>query len=225
MREKFFEEGHYKLRLDHIQPKEAKPHNRIHLNCSMPLLEDDLKHAPTKIRRLAEIVANIELDTSKILLTTKLPGIDIEIFPTPPTAKTVPVIICLTNCILRDLQLNRSKKGELRLYFAIGIAWDTGVWKWGGKQFSMDCFAKFSKSQTELFDDHPADQAITQPSAEQVEALAQELAGNRPASPQTPLIDPLEADSKRKRGHVRKSRKPGVLAFNKKGSRDVRPNA
>ena len=234
MREKFFQEGHYKLRLDDIKPKQAKPHNRIHLNCSMLLLEDDLRHAPTKIRRVWEIVSNPELDTVKIAITSKLTGMDIEIYPTPPTAKSVPLLICLSNTILRDIEVHRRLKGEIRLYFSIGLAWDSAVWKWGGKQFSMDCFATFSQSQTELFDDNPADQAIA-PSEErerlrgvEVEDLGHELGTSAPASLETPGIDPLRAEgsfdpNKRGKGKGRKLR---TLAFrNVRGKRDARPHA
>jgi hypothetical protein len=234
MREKFFQEGHYKLRLDDIKPKQAKPHNRIHLNCSMLLLEEDLRYAPTKIRRVWEIVSNPELDTVKIAITSKLAGMDVEIFPTPPTSKSVPLLISLTNTILRDIEVHRRLKGEIRLYFSIGMAWDTAVWKWGGKQFSMDCFAKFSQSQTELFDDNPADQAI-QPSEErerlrgvEVDSLARELGTNAPVSLESPAIDPLRAEgafdsSKRPKSKAKKLR---TLAFrNARGKADARPNA
>jgi hypothetical protein len=230
MREKFFQEGSYKLRLDDIKPKEAKPHNRIHLNFSMPLridpkdpAGDDLKYAPTRIRRLAEIVSNIDLNCPRIPITTKLPGIDIEIFATPPTSKTVPLVVCLSNSIVRDIEIDRSKKGEIRLYFSLGIAWDTSVWKWGGKQVFMDCFAKFSQSQSELFDDNAADEAISKPasaSADPVEQLARDLGTDAPEAPQSPLIDPLQADPKPRRGRARKMKViPG------KGARDVRPHA
>jgi hypothetical protein len=230
MREKFFQEGNYKLRLDDIKPKEAKPHNRIHLNFSMPLridpkdaAGDDLKYAPTRIRRLAEIVSNIDLNCPRIPITTKLPGIDIEIFPTPPTSKTVPVLVCLSNAIVRDIEIDRSKKGEIRLYFSLGIAWDTSVWKWGGKQIFMDCFAKFSQSQSELFDDNPADEAISKPasaSEEAVEDLARDLGTDAPDRSQTPLIDPLQTDQKPRRARPKK-----MKALPWKGARDARPHA
>jgi hypothetical protein len=231
MREKFFQEGHYKLRLDDIKPKQAKIHNRIHLNCSMLLLEDDLRHAPTKIRRIWEIVSNPELDTVKIAVTSKLTGMDIEIYPTPPTAKSVPLLICLSNTILRDIEVHRRLKGETRLYFSIGIAWDTAVWKWGGKQFSMDCFAKFSQSQTELFDDNKADSVIeraTDDLAERVDALVQEGLGNAAEGTVSPGIDPLRAElaigtNKRGKGKGKKLR---TLAFrNARGKADARPHA
>lgn len=234
MREKFFQEGHYKLRLDDIKPKQAKPHNRIHLCCSMLLLEEDLRHAPTKIRRVWEIVSNPELDTVKIAVTSKLTGMDIEIYPTPPTAKSVPLLVCLSNTILRDIEVHRRLKGEIRLYFSIGLAWDSAVWKWGGKQFSMDCFAKFSQSQTEMFDDNPADQAIA-PSEErerlrgvEVDSLAHELGTNATASLETPGIDPLRAEGAFDPNKSRKSRtkKPRTLAFRSaRGKGDARPNA
>lgn len=233
MREKFFQEGHYKLRLDDIRPKQAKPHNRIHLNCSMLLLEDDLRHAPTKIRRVWEVVSNPELDTVKIAITSKLTGMDIEIYPTPPTAKSVPLLICLSNTILRDIEVHRRLKGEIRLYFSIGLAWDTAVWKWGGKQFSMDCFAKFSQSQTEMFDDNPADQTIASPEAErlrtvEVEDLAAQLGTNATVSLETPGVDPLRAElaldpKKPRKGKAKKLRTLAFRSAAKKG--DARPHA
>jgi hypothetical protein len=233
MREKFFQEGHYKLRLDDIRPKDAKPHNRIHLNCSMLLTEDDLKHAPTKVRRVWEIVSNPELDTVKIAITSKLKGMDLEIFPTPPVSQKVPLLVCLSNCILRDIEVHRRLKGEIRLYFSLGLAFDSGVWKWGGKQFAMDCFVKFSQSQSELFaDDNPADQAIP-PSAErerlreaEIDDLATPLGTNATASLETPGIDPLRAVDVRDPDRKRKAKKMKALWANqKKGRSDARPNA
>jgi hypothetical protein len=233
MREKFFEVGHYKLRLDDIRPKDAKPHSRIHLNCSMLLTEEDLKHAPTKIRRVWEIVANPQLDAVKIAITSKLKGMDLEVYPTPPHSGKVPLLVCLSNCILRDIEVHRRLKGEIRLYFSLGIAFDSAVWKWGGKQVFMDCFAKFSQSQTEMFDDNPADQVIASPEAErlrsvQVEDLAAQLGTNATVSLEAPGIDPLRAEgafdpNKPPKGRAKKLR---TLAFrNAKGKGDARPNA
>jgi hypothetical protein len=226
MREKFFQEGHYKLRLDDIRLKDAKPVNRIHLNCSMLLTEEDLKHAPTKIRRVWEIVANPELDAVKIAITSKLKGMDLEIFAIPPTSKNVPLLVALSNCILRDIEVHRRLKGEIRLYFTLGIPFDSAVWKWGGKQFTMDCFAKFSQSQSELFDDNAADQAI-EPSRERerlavaaVEDLAAQLGTNATASLETPGIDPLGTTAKRKT----KAKKMKALWAREK-ARDARPHA
>jgi hypothetical protein len=129
----------------------------------------------------------------------------------------------LSNAIVRDIEIDRSKKGEIRLYFSLGIAWDTSVWKWGGKQIFMDCFAKFSQSQSELFDDNPADEAISKPasaSEEAVEDLARDLGTDAPDRSQTPLIDPLQTDQKPRRARPKK-----MKALPWKGARDARPHA
>src|SRR5882762_6825863 len=113
MREKFFQKGSYKLRLDDIKPREAKPHKRIHVNCSMVLTENELDYAPTRIRRVWEIVANPQLDTFKVAISSQLKGIDIEMFAGDPTDnKKVPLLVCISNCILRDIHLDREKVDE-----------------------------------------------------------------------------------------------------------------
>src|SRR4029077_16619907 len=139
MKTKFFLEGFYKVRLDHIQPKEAKPANRIHLKFAMLLVPDEMQQAPTQVRRVFELISDTELEIPKATLATKLKGLDIEIFPTPPTSKKVPVLVTLNSCILRDIGIQRFKT-DVRLCFSVGIAWDRNVWKWGGDQVFMECF-------------------------------------------------------------------------------------
>jgi len=182
MKTKFFLDGHYKLRLDHIQPKEAKPSNRIHLKFAMLLLPDEMKAAPTQVRKAFEIIENTELEIPSIPIATKIKGVDIEIYPTPPTAKSVPINITLVSCVLRDIRIHRLVKGEIRLHFSVGITWDRKVWKWGGDLAFMECFAKFYQSQTTLLDESEADESLESPppDAAQVEAAAADLAPELP---------------------------------------------
>jgi hypothetical protein len=208
MREKFFSKGSYQLRLDDIRPRDAKPHKRIHLNCSMALdgeNEQQIAAAPTRIRRVWEIVANSQLDVFKVPLSTQLKGIDIEMFACDPTGqeKKVPLLVAISNAILRDIHLDREKidekHWETRLYFSVGISWDSKVWKWGAEYVFMECFAKFSQSQGEFFDENEADFApapIASAEAErlktvEVEELAKEIAPHAPEPAQAPAIDPL----------------------------------
>src|SRR5580704_612420 len=171
MREKFFNKGSYLLRLDDIRPKEAKPNKRIHLNCSMELTEDEVQQAPTRIRRVWEIVANPQLDTFHVPISSQLKGIEIELFPTMPE-KDTPTLLCIKNSILRDIRIDREKVDEknwtTRLCFSLGISWDSNVWKWGEDYVFMECYAQFSQSQSELFDDNPADAVIATPEAERL---------------------------------------------------------
>lgn len=238
MREKFFQKGSYLLRLDDIRPKEAKPNKRIHLNCSMVLEESTIEHAPTRIKRVWEIVANPQLDTFHVPISSQLKGIEIELFrslPLPLPAEPVPLLICIKNSILRDIRIDREKvsekEWEVRLRFSLGISWDSAVWKWGEDYVYLDCYAKFSQSQAELFDDNEADREIARsPEAErlrgvEIDELAGEL-GTRPAeAPETPAIDPLRADgsldpNKPKRGRPKKMKIVGG-----KGNGDARPHA
>ena len=207
MREKFFSKGSYLLRLDDIRPREAKPNKRIHLNCSMELTEDEVQQAPTRIRRVWEIVANPQLDTFHVPISSQLKGIEIELFPTMPE-KDTPTLLCIKNSILRDIRIDREKVDEknwtTRLCFSLGISWDSNVWKWGEDYVFMECYAQFSQSQSELFDDNPADAVIATPEAErlrnaQVEDLAAQLGTNAPEVTQAPAIDPLRTDEKPKR--------------------------
>ena len=229
MREKFFQKGSYLLRLDDIRPREAKPNKRIHLNCSMVLTEDEIEHAPTRIRRVWEIVANPQLDTFHVPISSQLKGIEIELFPSLPEKHT-PLLICIKNSILRDIRIDREKvsekEWEVRLRFSLGISWDSAVWKWGEDYVFLDCYAKFSQSQAELFDDNEADREIARsPEAErlrgvEVEDLAGEL-GTKPADvPETPAIDPLLTDAKPKRGRPKK-----LKLVPDKGNGHARPNA
>jgi hypothetical protein len=229
MREKFFQKGSYLLRLDDIRPREAKPNKRIHLNCSMVLTEDEIEHAPTRIRRVWEIVANPQLDTFHVPISSQLKGIEIELFPSLPGPGT-PLLICIKNSILRDIRIDREKvsekEWEVRLRFSLGISWDSAVWKWGEDYVFLDCYAKFSQSQAELFDDNEADREIARsPEAErlrgvEVEDLAGEL-GTKPADvPETPAIDPLLTDAKPKRGRPKK-----LKLVPDKGNGHARPNA
>jgi len=224
MSERFFNKGSYQLRLDDIRPKEAKPAKRIHLNCSMALSEDDLEFAPSRIRRIWEIVANPKLDTFRIPMSSQLKGIDIEIFAIEPT-KNTPLVVCLSGCILRDIHLDREKvdtEWEVRLNFSVGITWDSAVWKWGEKYVFMECFAKFSQSQAELFDENDADANIERPDspAEVVEQLAKDLGTNAPAVTETPAVDPLQTDLKPRRGKKRNGA-PGMQVV----PRESRPHA
>lgn len=199
----------------------------------MPLEEDDLRFAPTRIRRVWEIVANPQLDAFRVPISTQLKGIDIEMFATEPANKHVPLLVCISNCILRDIHINREKvtetEWETRLYFSVGISWDSGVWKWGEHYVFMECFAKFSQSQGEMFDDNPADVPIATPEAErlrtaEVEDLAKQLGTNVPALSGSPGIDPLRADAeaKTRRGRPRKN----ALPFESGGKgHATRPNA
>jgi hypothetical protein len=232
MREKFFQKGSYRLRLDDIKPREAKPHKRIHLNCSMVLTETNLDYAPTRIRRVWEIVANPQLDTFRVAISSQLKGIDIEMFQEDPADKHVPLVVCLSNCILRDIHLDREKvdekNWEVRLNFSLGISWDKSVWMWGEEYVFLECYAKFSQSQSELFDENEADREITPAPSEErerlrgveVEVLGRELGNSTPETPQTPGIDPLLSDAIAKPKRVRKMK---VIAG--KGNGDVRPNA
>lgn len=212
MKTRFSLAGHYRLRLDHIQPKEAKPVNRIHLNFGMLLIEDEMSQAPTQIRKVYQLISDPELEIPKAMIATKIKGIDIEIFPTPPVTKSVPVLVTLSNCILRDIQIHRLKKGEVKLYFSVGIAWDTAVWRWGGEQVFMECFAKFFESQSTLLDESEADESLNQPPAatqlhasdpSRTESLALSLAQpeekSRLAGGPPSAEDPLKARSKRGR--------------------------
>jgi hypothetical protein len=203
MREKFFQEGNYRLTLDDIRAREAKPKNRIELDCSMLLERDDLKHAPTRIRRVWEIVSNPELDTIKIEITSSVKAIDVEMFATPPDGKT-PLVICLSNCTIGDLEVHRQRSGEIRLNFSIELDFSSAVWTWAGKQAFMDCFARFSESQTELFDE-PAEKPAkvirkpVEPSLESAETCARETCarelGTAPPEPAgAPGIDPLRSE-------------------------------
>jgi hypothetical protein len=239
MREKFFTKGTYLLRLDDIRPKEAKPNKRIHLNCSMVLTEDEIEHAPTRIRRVWEIVANPQLDTFHVPISSQLKGIEIETYPSLPLPGT-PLLVSIKNSILRDIRIDREKvdekEWEVRLRFSLGISWDSAIWKWGEDYIFIDCYAKFSQSQAELFDDHEADQQI-EPSAEvqrlrmvEVEELAGEL-GTRPVETrETRAIDPLltHQDEKLNRNMEEKPRRgrPKKLKLvTDKGNGHARPEA
>jgi hypothetical protein len=203
MREKFFTKGSYQLRLDDIRPRDAKPHKRIHLNCSMALDEQQIAAAPTRIRRVWEIVANSQLDVFKVPLSTQLKGIDIEMFACDPTGqeRKVPLLVAISNAILRDIHLDREKldekNWETRLNFSVGISWDSKVWKWGAEYVFMECFATFSQSQGEFFDENEADVApIASAEAERlktvkVEELSKEIAPRAAEPAQAPGIDPL----------------------------------
>jgi hypothetical protein len=200
------------VRLEFVQPREAKPRNRIHLLFSMLLTGHDLEDAPTHVRRVADMVAKQELDIPKVPIATKIKGIDIEIFATPPS-KTTPLQVAMSNCILRDLVVARSggksaAKGELRLFFSVGISFDKKVWKWSADAFTYDCFAKFTQSQSEMFDESEADEQIAPPpavelSAEQAHSLA-ERPGNESDEPllrgPDPLMGPLRDMPKPRRG-------------------------
>jgi hypothetical protein len=232
MREKFFQKGAYLLRLDDIRPREAKPNKRIHINCSMELTEGEISHAPTRIRRVWEIVANPQLDTFHVPISSQLKGIEIELFATEPILPNdVPVLLCIKNSILRDIRIDREKVDEknwsTRLRFSLGISWDSNVWKWGEDYVFMECYAKFSQSQSELFDDNPADEVIATPEAErlrtvEVEDLASQLGTNAPGATETPAIDPLLNDAEPRR----RRRKSNLgLVSTRKGKSDVRPNA
>lgn len=231
MREKFFTKGSYLLRLDDIRPKEAKPAKRIHLNCSMVLDENEVEQAPTRIRRVWEIVANPNLDTFHVPISSQLKGIEIELYPSLPT-KDVPLLVAIKNSILRDIRLDREKvsekEWEVRLRFSLGISWDSAVWQWGEDYVFMECYAKFSQSQADLFDDNEADQAI-EPSAEvqrlrgvEVEELAGELGTKPQDAPQIVAIDPLahDAAAKPKRGRPKK-----LKLVPDKGNGHARPEA
>jgi hypothetical protein len=240
MREKFFTKGSYLLRLDDIRPKEAKPNKRIHLNCSMVLTEDEIEHAPTRIRRVWEIVANPQLDTFHVPISSQLKGIEIETYPSLPGPGT-PLLVSIKNSILRDIRIDREKvsekEWEVRLRFSLGISWDSAIWKWGEDYVFLDCYAKFSQSQAELFDDHEADQVI-EPSAEvqrvrtvEVEELAGEL-GTRPVETrETPAIDPLRAAQVLTAGVIANTEKPRrgrpkkVKVVSDKGNGHARPEA
>jgi hypothetical protein len=203
MKTKFFLDGHYKLRLDHIQPKEAKPSNRIHLKFAMLLLPDEMKAAPTQVRKAFEIIENTELEIPSIPIATEIKGVDIEIYPTPPTAKSVPINITLVSCVLRDIRIHRLVKGEIRLHFSVGITWDRKVWKWGGDLVFMECFAKFYQSQTTLLDESEADESLQAPPDADVVALAAEL--NTPDLPGIETANPSRrAKSKGGRGRTLK---------------------
>jgi len=229
MREKFFTKGSYLLRLDDIRPREAKPNKRIHLNCSMELTEDMMQHAPTRIRRVWEIVANPQLDTFHVPISSQLKGIEIELFPSEPILPNdVPVLVCIKNSILRDIRIDREKVDEknwtTRLCFSLGISWDSNVWKWGEDYVFMECYAQFSQSQSELFDDNPADAVIATPEAErlrnaEVEDLAAQLGTNAPEVTQAPGIDPLRTDTETPRRRRKKLTMPW------KGKSDAQPHA
>lgn len=202
MKTKFFLEGHYRVRLDHIQPKEAKPHNRIHLKFAMLLTEEEMKQAPTNIRKTYALISDQELEMPKAMIATKLKGIDIEIFATPPVSKKVPLIATLTNCILRDILIHRLTKGEIRMFFSVGIAFDRAVWKWCGNQVFMDCFAKFAQSQSAMFDEDPADETLHDDETgsgrdDELDELAADLndgksaAAGDPVHGPDPLLSPL----------------------------------
>lgn len=230
MSEKFFQKGSYLLRLDDIRPREAKPNKRIHLNCSMVLSEDDISAAPTQIRRVWEIVANPKLDTFHVPISSQMKGIEIELYPTEPYEKT-PLLVAIKNTILRDIRIDREKldekNWEVRLRFSLGIQWDTAVWKWGEDYVFLECFARFSQSQAELFDDNPADAVIATPETErlrgvEVEDLARDLGTNAPAVTESPAIDPLRADSETK---PRKRGRPKLVPNGKGSARDVRSHA
>jgi hypothetical protein len=234
MREKFFTKGIYLLRLDDIRPKEAKPNKRIHLNCSMVLTEDEIEHGPTRIRRVWEIVANPQLDTFHVPISSQLKGIEIETYPTLPSPGT-PLLVSIKNSILRDIRIDREKvsekEWEVRLRFSLGISWDSAIWKWGEDYVFFDCYAKFSQSQAELFDDHEADREI-EPSAEvqrlrtaEVEESAGEL-GTRPVkAPETPAIDPLRDDGSLDPNKPRRGRPRKMKVVGGKGNGDARPHA
>ena len=229
MREKFFQKGSYLLRLDDIRPREAKPNKRIHLNCSMVLEDDTIEHAPTRIRRVWEIVANPQLDTFHVPISSQLKGIEIELFPSLPL-KDVPLLVAIKNSILRDIRLDREKvsekEWEVRLRFSLGISWDGAVWKWGEDYVFLECYAKFSQSQADLFDDNEADREIARsPEVErlrsvEVEDLAGELGTKPVETPETPAIDPLLSDAKPKRGRAKK-----MKLVPDKGNGNVRPHA
>jgi hypothetical protein len=234
MREKFFTKGSYLLRLDDIRPKEAKPNKRIHLNCSMVLTEDEIEHAPTRIRRVWEIVANPQLDTFHVPISSQLKGIEIETYPSLPAPGT-PLLVSIKNSILRDIRIDREKvsekEWEVRLRFSLGISWDSAIWKWGEDYVFLDCYAKFSQSQAELFDDHEADREI-EPSAEvqrlriaEVEELAGEL-GTRPVkAPEMPAIDHLRADGDLDPNKPRRGRPKKLKLVTDKGNGHARPEA
>lgn len=138
--------------------------------------------APTQVRKAFELIQNTELEIPSIPIATKIKGVDIEIYPTPPTAKSVPINITLANCVLRDIRIHRLTKGEIRLHFSVGISWDRKVWKWGGDLAFMEFFAKFYESQTTLLDESKADESLEPPlpDAAQVEAAAADLAPDLP---------------------------------------------
>lgn len=217
MKTKFFLEGHYRLTLDHIQPKEAKPTNRIHLKFAMLLVDDEMKQAPTPIRKVFELISDAELEIPKALLATKIKGIDVEIFPTPPTAKTVPILVTLNSCVLRDIQIHRLKKGEVKLFFSVGIAWDSKVWKWGGDNVFLDCFAKFHESQGMLLDESEADESLSAPpptteahltDPDSVGSLARDLRTNHRPNPleAAPGLRTMKLMPRSKRGRGRNAR-------------------
>jgi hypothetical protein len=151
-------------------------------------MPEEMKQAPTQVRKVFELIADTELEMPKALLVTKIPGIDIELFPTPPISKRVPILVTLSSCILRDIQMSRTgvkSKGEIRLFFSVGISWDTTVWRWAGDMVFMECFAKFHQSQSQFFDDHPADEEIepVQLTPEQADTLSLELGSAQQRAP------------------------------------------
>lgn len=167
----------------------------------MLLVPDEMKAAPTQVRRAFELIENTELEIPSIPIATKIKGVDIEIYPTPPTTKSVPVNITLVSCVLRDIRIHRLVKGEVRLHFSVGITWDRKVWKWGGDLAFMECFAKFYESQTTLLDESSADDSLEAPDPTQVDALAADLHPELPGVTSNP---PQRAKSKRGSGRTLK---------------------
>lgn len=216
MSEKFFQKGRYLLRLDNIRPIEAKPAKRIHLNCSMPVTVEDIDHAPTRIRKVWEIVSNPKLDCFRIPISSQLKGIDIDLFHHDGTDAAE--LIAIRNSILRDIHVDREKidqtTWQVRLHFSLGIGWNDAVWHWGGEFIFLECYAKFSQSQGEMFDDNPADEQASQTASPEVERLrtvevedlAKDLGTNPPAPAQTPGTDPLliTPPGTKRRGRPRK---------------------
>lgn len=182
----------------------------------MVLDEQNIVHAPTRIRRVWEIVANPQLDTFHVPISSQLKGIEIELFPSLPAADGVPLLVAIKNSILRDIRVNREKvdekEWEVRLRFSLGISWDSAVWKWGEDYVFLESYAKFSQSQAELFDDNEADQEIERAPSAEVERL------------RSAEIEDLAAENnqelKPRRGRPRKMKVIGG-----KGNGDARPLA
>jgi hypothetical protein len=195
----------------------------------MLLLPEEMEHAPTQVRRVYQLISDTELEIPKATLATKLKGIDIEIFPTPPTSKKVPVLVTLSSCILRDIGIQRFKT-DVRLCFSVGISWDRNVWKWGGDQVFLECFAKFHQSQTALFDENEADESLSDPEAadKKVDAYLGDAHADAPESRETPSADPLGASSKKNRGRARQgTKRTKALPFlsGRGRSKNSRPHA
>lgn len=187
-----------------------------------------MDHAPTRIRRVWEIVANPQLDTFHVPISSQLKGIEIELFPSL-TERGIepPLLVCIKNSILRDIRIDREKVDEktwaTRLRFSLGISWDSAVWKWGEDYVYMESYAKFSQSQSELFDENPADEVIATPEAERLrnvetEELARELGTRAPEATEPPGIDPLLVGA-RTNGHPRTRKKKALPLADGKGEK------